>query len=131
MICVSGDSQNLDKSGFILKMHGDGEYDVQFHDGEVKRLSWGHIQPERPLKAVLVIDGTTLGLALEEDLKPYLLAFGNQCKAVVCNRVSPAQKGEVVALVKEGVPASRTLGIGDGANDVAMIQVAHIGVGIR
>ena len=30
-----------------------------------------------------------------------------------------------------GVPGVRTLSIGDGANDVAMIQEAHVGVGIR
>ena len=36
-----------------------------------------------------------------------------------------------VKLVKQGVPGVRTLSIGDGANDVAMIQEAHVGVGIR
>ncbi|KAJ1441732.1 hypothetical protein B484DRAFT_390566, partial [Ochromonadaceae sp. CCMP2298] len=38
---------------------------------------------------------------------------------------------EVVDLVKLGVPGVRTLAIGDGANDVAMIKAAHIGVGIK
>lgn len=37
---------------------------------------------------------------------------------------------KVVALVRETRPESRTLAIGDGANDVAMIQGAHIGIGI-
>jgi phospholipid-transporting ATPase len=37
----------------------------------------------------------------------------------------------MVHLIKFGVPGVRTLSIGDGANDVAMIQEAHIGVGIR
>lgn len=37
---------------------------------------------------------------------------------------------QVVALVRERRPEARTLAIGDGANDVAMIQAAHIGVGI-
>jgi magnesium-transporting ATPase (P-type) len=59
-----------------------------------------------------------------------LLSLGNMCVAVVCCRVSPAQKGQMVNLVKVGVPESRCLAIGDGANDVAMIQQAHIGVGI-
>lgn len=66
-----------------------------------------------------------------EILKDRLLKLGTMCKAVVGCRVSPDQKREIVALIKEGVPGVRTLSIGDGANDVAMIQEAHIGVGIR
>ena len=38
-------------------------------------------------------------------------------------RVSPDQKKEMVTLIKEGIDGVRTLAIGDGANDVAMIQV--------
>ncbi len=54
-----------------------------------------------------------------------------QCKAVVACRVSPLQKSLVVGLVKNNVkPEPMTLAIGDGANDVAMIQEAHVGVGI-
>jgi len=57
------------------------------------------------------------------------LATNMRCKSVVCCRVSPGQKKEIVRLVK-----SRThcisLAVGDGANDVAMIKEAHVGVGI-
>ena len=51
------------------------------------------------------------------------------CKAVVCCRVSPLQKALVVKLVKKNEKAL-LLAIGDGANDVSMIQAAHVGVGI-
>lgn len=44
-------------------------------------------------------------------------------------RVSPLQKSEVVEMVKKQVKVI-TLAIGDGANDVGMIQTAHVGVGI-
>ena len=47
------------------------------------------------------------------------------CAAVVCCRVSPKQKALVTALVKKS--GDTTLAIGDGANDVGMIQEAHIG----
>ena len=50
---------------------------------------------------------------------------GQQCAAVICCRVSPKQKALVTALVK--TTGDTTLGIGDGANDVGMIQEAHIG----
>ena len=51
------------------------------------------------------------------------------CKAVICCRVSPLQKALVVKLVKKNQKAI-LLAIGDGANDVSMIQAAHVGVGI-
>ncbi|KAF4325034.1 hypothetical protein BBO99_00000641 [Phytophthora kernoviae] len=78
----------------------------------------------------LVIDGETLIYGLRGVCRPLLAEFSQYCKAVIACRVSPAQKAEMVALIKENVPGVRTLAIGDGANDVSMIQEAHIGVGI-
>ncbi|EJD08500.1 phospholipid-translocating P-type ATPase [Fomitiporia mediterranea MF3/22] len=77
----------------------------------------------------IVIDGDTLRYALEPDLKPMFLNLATQCETVVCCRVSPAQKALTVKLVKEGRNAM-TLSIGDGANDVAMIQEANVGCGL-
>ncbi|KAJ7080403.1 hypothetical protein B0H15DRAFT_1025227 [Mycena belliarum] len=85
---------------------------------------------ERPGGFVLVIDGTALGHALaEEHNKTLLLRLAMLCEGVICCRVSPLQKALVVRLVKEGIGAM-TLAIGDGANDVSMIQAADVGVGI-
>ena len=50
--------------------------------------------------------------------------------SVVCCRCAPSQKAQVCSLVRYSVKGATTLAIGDGANDVAMIQAAHIGVGI-
>lgn len=52
-----------------------------------------------------------------------------QCESVICCRVSPKEKADVVRLVKDNL-GKITLGIGDGANDVNMIQEAHIGIGL-
>lgn len=77
----------------------------------------------------LIIDGEALELALTHcPIK--LLNFARECKAVIACRVSPAQKAELVRLVRENICHARTLAIGDGANDVSMIQEAHIGIGI-
>ncbi|KAD4585128.1 hypothetical protein E3N88_22729 [Mikania micrantha] len=77
----------------------------------------------------LIIDGKTLTYALEEDLKHEFLKLAVDCASVICCRVSPKQKAMVTRLVKEGT-GKTTLAIGDGANDVGMIQEADIGVGI-
>ncbi|KAJ3475260.1 hypothetical protein NLG97_g9523 [Lecanicillium saksenae] len=78
----------------------------------------------------LVIDGKSLTFALEKDLEELFLKLAIMCKAVICCRVSPLQKALVVKLVKKYQRSSILLAIGDGANDVSMIQAAHIGVGI-
>ncbi|ROT40490.1 phospholipid-transporting ATPase [Sodiomyces alkalinus F11] len=78
----------------------------------------------------LVIDGKSLTYALEKDLEKLFLDLAIMCKAVICCRVSPLQKALVVKLVKKYKEDSILLAIGDGANDVSMIQAAHIGVGI-
>ena len=80
--------------------------------------------------ASLVVDGPSLTFALDEELKPDFIDLLKRCRSVICCRVSPIQKAEVVGLVKQSNKADITLAIGDGANDVAMIQKAHIGVGI-
>uniref|UniRef100_A0A8C4EZ78 Phospholipid-transporting ATPase n=1 Tax=Dicentrarchus labrax TaxID=13489 RepID=A0A8C4EZ78_DICLA len=67
--------------------------------------------------------------ALEPQLEHILLDLACLCKTVICCRVTPLQKAQVVELVKRHKRAV-TLAIGDGANDVSMIKTAHIGVGI-
>lgn len=77
----------------------------------------------------LIIDGQTLKYALSFEVRKCFLDLALSCKAVICCRVSPLQKSEIVDMVKKHVNAI-TLAIGDGANDVGMIQTAHVGVGI-
>lgn len=77
----------------------------------------------------LITDGKTLKYAMGCDLKKDFLDLCVSCKVVICCRVSPIQKAEVVELVSSSTGAV-TLAIGDGANDVAMIQRASVGVGI-
>ncbi|XP_004372732.1 phospholipid-transporting ATPase VA [Trichechus manatus latirostris] len=77
----------------------------------------------------LVIDGRSLAYALEKSLEDKFLFLAKQCGSVLCCRSTPLQKSMVVKLVRSKLKAM-TLAIGDGANDVSMIQVADVGVGI-
>ncbi|KAL0956262.1 hypothetical protein HGRIS_002416 [Hohenbuehelia grisea] len=77
----------------------------------------------------LIIDGKSLEFALQKEMSKIFLELAIMCKAVICCRVSPLQKALVVKLVKKN-QKSILLAIGDGANDVSMIQAAHVGVGI-
>ncbi|KIK68118.1 hypothetical protein GYMLUDRAFT_36948 [Collybiopsis luxurians FD-317 M1] len=85
---------------------------------------------DRPGGYVLVIDGAALIPAFSTpEISLLLLRLGTLCEGVICCRVSPLQKALVVRLVKDNLKAM-TLAIGDGANDVSMIQAADVGVGI-
>ena len=83
----------------------------------------------------LVIQGDMLEVILPEENEKekkeaqMFLALATRCRAVVCCRVSPLQKAMVVKLVRDNIDTV-TLAIGDGANDVSMIQAAHVGIGI-
>uniref|UniRef100_A0A674PMJ1 Phospholipid-transporting ATPase n=1 Tax=Takifugu rubripes TaxID=31033 RepID=A0A674PMJ1_TAKRU len=77
----------------------------------------------------LVIDGRTLSMALSPDLQGGFLELAKHCRSVLCCRVTPLQKSGVVKLVREKLKVM-TLAVGDGANDVNMIQAADIGIGI-
>ena len=80
----------------------------------------------------LVIEGAALSHLLgDTQLEEILFAVASSCDSVIACRVSPAQKAQLVQLVRRYVvPEPVTLAIGDGANDVGMIQEAHVGVGI-
>ncbi|CUM66175.1 uncharacterized protein PRCAT00003833001 [Priceomyces carsonii] len=99
-------------------------------DKKIEEAKKDHSTPSS--KYAVIVDGAALSLIFDlEDsaLEKKFLLLGKQCKSVICCRVSPAQKAQVVRMVKDklGVMA---LAIGDGANDVAMIQAANVGVGI-
>ncbi|KAF5890867.1 putative phospholipid-transporting ATPase VD isoform X1, partial [Clarias magur] len=77
----------------------------------------------------LVIDGRTLEFAMKKELQKAFLDVAVSCRSVICCRSTPLQKSQVVRLVV-GTLGVISLAIGDGANDVSMIQVADVGVGI-
>ncbi|GJQ77455.1 hypothetical protein Trydic_g20852 [Trypoxylus dichotomus] len=79
----------------------------------------------------LVVDGKTLTFILDKrsNLTKPFLKLSTYCSSVLCCRATPLQKAYIVKVVKEELKM-RTLAIGDGANDVSMIQTADVGIGI-
>mmetsp|Transcript_24661 Transcript_24661/g.79372 ORF Transcript_24661/g.79372 Transcript_24661/m.79372 type:complete len:887 (-) Transcript_24661:131-2791(-) len=68
---------------------------------------------------------------MREEAREGLLQLSLCCQCVVACRVSPKQKASIVKLIRDGAKGHPvTLAIGDGANDVNMIQTAHVGVGV-
>ena len=104
---------------------------TSLNDFKAKLEQESLIQHAPDVSLTIIIDGTTLVWALEdESISQQFFDYGCRAKSVVCCRVSPKQKADVVLLAKKQ-KSYITLAIGDGANDVPMISEAHIGVGIR
>jgi len=107
----------------------DSQYKAQIVLHEEYELDPSNKSPSLP--QCLVIDGPALlELMRTSEGQGSLLRFVQICHSVVACRVTPDQKRGMVALIRRNISGSRTLSIGDGANDVPMIQGAHIGVGI-
>ncbi|CAA2988488.1 phospholipid-transporting ATPase 1 [Olea europaea subsp. europaea] len=83
----------------------------------------------RMTEIALTIDGTSLVHILDTELEEQLFEVASKCTVVLCCRVAPLQKAGIVALMKNRAN-EMTLAIGDGANDVSMIQMADVGIGI-
>lgn len=77
--------------------------------------------------AAIVLDTAPLEAILQcPDLQGIFSKLARKCITVLCCRVSPIQKAKVVDLIQSRERAV-CLAIGDGANDVGMIQAARIG----
>ena len=85
------------------------------------------------MHSVAVIDGATLGeVEADSSLKNLFYSLIPSVDSVICCRASPAQKASIVKAIRARLRNSGalTLAIGDGANDLAMINAAHVGIGI-
>ncbi|XP_028315119.1 phospholipid-transporting ATPase IG isoform X3 [Gouania willdenowi] len=85
-----------------------------------------------------IVDGASLTMVLNSSsdsntshYKNLFLQICQNCTAVLCCRMAPLQKAQIVKLVKNSKGSPITLSIGDGANDVSMILEAHVGIGIK
>ncbi|CAI9262076.1 unnamed protein product [Lactuca saligna] len=124
-IALSCNFVSPEPKGQLLLVNGKTEDEVCRNLERV--LLTMRITKAEPKDVAFVIDGW----ALEIALKYYRKAFTELAilsRTAICCRVTPSQKAQLVELLKSC--DYRTLAIGDGGNDVRMIQQADIGVGI-
>ncbi|CAL8114228.1 unnamed protein product [Orchesella dallaii] len=103
----------------------------QTSDGEEVQAKLTEIQKEMDASdnTCFVIDGDSLAVAFK--ICPDLLRVVSMAALrVVCCRMAPLQKAQVVQMVKNSPDSPTCCAVGDGANDCAMILAAHIGIGI-
>ncbi|KAI4197283.1 MAG: hypothetical protein LQ350_006010 [Teloschistes chrysophthalmus] len=85
----------------------------------------------RVAHSVVVVDGSTLGrIEADPTVKQLFFELAVLVDTLICARASPSNKASLVHAIRKKVRGAITLAIGDGANDIAMIQEAHVGIGI-
>lgn len=114
-----------DYSNVIVLDHAQSEVD-QLMASSILSLSRGDIP-----HTVVVVDGQTLShIESDSTLSHLFIDLAVGADSVICCRASPSQKAFLVKKIRNKIKKSVTLAIGDGANDIAMIQEAHVGIGI-
>ncbi|OWM78666.1 hypothetical protein CDL15_Pgr002837 [Punica granatum] len=135
---LTGDKQNTaiqiallcnfispEPKGQLLLINGKTKDEV--HRSLERVLLTMRITTSEPKDVAFVVDGWALEIALTHYRKA-VTELAILSRTAICCRVTPSQKAQLVQLLKSC--DYRTLAIGDGGNDVRMIQQADIGVGI-
>ena len=95
-----------------------------------KNIKKNNENTENTKFGILVDEKALLTITENIEMEKMFLDVAKDAVAVICCRVSPLQKSQVVKLMKNYDNTKITLAIGDGGNDVSMIMEAHIGIGI-
>eukprot|EP01128_Nolandella_sp_AFSM9_P011791 TRINITY_DN870_c0_g1_i2.p1 TRINITY_DN870_c0_g1~~TRINITY_DN870_c0_g1_i2.p1 ORF type:complete len:683 (-),score=163.58 TRINITY_DN870_c0_g1_i2:216-2264(-) len=108
--------------------HSQGIYTIS--DVNDSSVAFSHLDVFRNKKdTCLVVDGASLRYCMEGPHRELFAQVATAAPSVVCCRCSPTQKADVVLMIKE-YTGLQTASIGDGGNDVSMIQAADVGIGI-
>ena len=133
---LTGDKLDTAKNiAYSCKLFEDNMHIIEFNSEEniktdLISFTSDSLFKKKDIKYGLLISSEILSIIFGDYyLLELFYKLCNRCLSVVCSRVSPKQKAEMVNLIKTSNKAI-TLAIGDGANDVGMINEANIGIGI-
>lgn len=117
--CVSISCRLITRGQYIHQITRINHPDLALNHLDILRIN---------LNAVLLIDGESL-LTYMKYYQNEFFTLAIQMPTVIACRCSPQQKADIAKIIKE-ITGKRICCIGDGGNDVSMIQVADVGVGI-
>jgi len=137
-LAVSRMAKHIDSSTKLLKIEGENTNEIGRSIADaIRQLSpgsefGGPIRKNCGRGWGLVIPGAVVSVAIRDHRKILqTLLIQIRPESVICCRMAPIQKAQIVKLARSQEGGNDlTLAIGDGANDVSMIQEAHVGVGI-
>lgn len=112
----------------IFQAQGSKEAEKLFTE-ELVRNNQNMMEELRKRAVIFDAEALTFLTKTPQSLK-HFITVAKTCNSVILSRASPSQKADIVRMIKKDDPTNITLSIGDGANDVAMILEADIGIGI-
>ena len=119
-----------------LIQKGDVTYELKSKQDVALVCSAAGIQQNEQLmrekkRRVLIVQNEALAtITAVDQFRTNFIRISKTCEAVICCRVSPKQKADVVRMIKKNDKGLLTMAVGDGNNDVSMINEAHVGVGL-
>ncbi|EZG55255.1 putative phospholipid-transporting ATPase, partial [Gregarina niphandrodes] len=126
-LCIATSAGLRGRMDVFVKITGENCVSSADVAHRLRRVDHGHESEH----VVVCIDNFVVSLLLDDrELAALFMLVTAQAKSVLCCRCSPSQKAQVVALIKKTSPGLRIAAVGDGGNDVPMIQAAHCGIGI-
>ena len=132
---IEGKERQVDENLNVINKDQQEEVIINFvkeYNHFIGNFENGYMQEISSKKkfGILVDEKALLTITENEEIAKMFLSVAKTAIAVICCRVSPLQKSQVVKLLKNYDNSKITLAIGDGGNDVSMIMEAHIGIGI-
>eukprot|EP00475_Leptophrys_vorax_P021255 TRINITY_DN28972_c0_g4_i1.p1 TRINITY_DN28972_c0_g4~~TRINITY_DN28972_c0_g4_i1.p1 ORF type:complete len:1066 (-),score=293.24 TRINITY_DN28972_c0_g4_i1:1463-4660(-) len=129
-VSIGKSSKIIRPGSKLLYINADNEKGVEIIlDDIIKDYHIGTSDFNKKEFLAMVIDGFSMEIAVTKLHHKFMQVF-LVCSTIVCNRATPSQKALIVQTVKTDMK-KMCLAIGDGANDVSMIQTAQVGVGIQ
>ena len=132
---IEGKERQVDKNLKVINIEEQEKVIIDFvkeYNHFIGDIEGGFLARNNSLKkfGILVDEKALLTITENEEIANMFLEVAKKAVAVICCRVSPLQKSQVVKLLKNYDKTKITLAIGDGGNDVSMIMEAHIGIGL-
>eukprot|EP01118_Nematostelium_gracile_P015526 TRINITY_DN6244_c0_g1_i1.p1 TRINITY_DN6244_c0_g1~~TRINITY_DN6244_c0_g1_i1.p1 ORF type:complete len:711 (+),score=165.59 TRINITY_DN6244_c0_g1_i1:183-2135(+) len=121
-----GNSCRLIANKTLLKIRSETEEEMQHEITQHLK----QVQDGSASQFALIISGKPLGILLFGEISTKFLELADKVSSVVICRATPLQKAQAVTVLMTKTK-NNILSVGDGANDVPMIQSAHVGVGIH
>lgn len=133
-ITIGQSSRLLSKDMDLIKINSSTLTECKDDLYEAQRIVQSN-KIEYEKKYALIISGEALAFIfdrknnMKQEMEKIFLDVGCHCESIICCRATPMQKASVVSLAQKNLKVN-TMAVGDGSNDVSMIQTANVGIGI-
>ena len=118
----------IQKDDFIFELRNKNDVVIVCSTSGIQKNEQLIKQNQR--RVMIVQNEALVTISSNLEFRRNFIKISKTCEAVICCRVSPKQKADVVRMIKKNDLSLLTMAVGDGNNDVSMINEAHVGIGL-